>query len=198
MVKKVSLIILVALCVVLPVGALINRSVSFEYYIDLYQSVEEFFFSEDEAGENRIVSSVSGVDPNVTIDSELGGTEPQFYFIVRSNMKGSSYKLSVSAKPFKYAGTAPGGVSNIGYTLQILDLTNFYEEKVRVSVDGVDGDGNNIDTVVEEEFKGEPIYIADVGLPVDTVYGIYYMNITDQAAAGPYSASLTITVDAQP
>lgn len=175
----ISIFVLLLLAVSGPASTL--RNANFEYYIHNYEAVEVFGFYADKDGASQITEEPFELDPS------LGQTEPQFYFILSSNIANRSYQLSVKATPLR---NNSDNEEKINYTLTIFD--DDFDQKVKLDL------SNDESTV---NFKEPFPIVLTSGAPTKWAYGIYYIFDSEDiqnASSGEYKASITIIVDSQP
>ena len=190
MVKKVALIILIALCVVLPAGAYVYDTTvskySFNYVLEFFTPHTSIWFSSDIDGDDRL--ETNSKHPLVVDESGNVANVVQYYIVFESN-EGATSNLSIWPDAFRVYedGVPDSSYGSIAHTLHI------------ILPEADETESGYIDVSVPESDSSQEAYVCFASsVPGDAKRYIYSVSyIVDEksyskAAATTYESNVRI------
>lgn len=192
MLKRIFLIILIALCVMLPAGAeysyaQLGQNYSIEYKLVLFRPVTRIYFASDASGNTEIT------DGNPPELSNTDAYQSPYFIAFETNERTKSFDLKITLLELGIHDENGKLLSNtvVPYDFRIFEVVDqqLGDEKYSVSsvTTGNTPDGT-FDSVLQSEFETTD--------PIRVVYRAEYkVGGASSLSVGTYSTTVTIGVD---
>ena len=185
--RFVFFFILIIFAVLTPAWSDDLPRVDIDYILELYNQQETFGFYEDAEGNYPIGSNSSEgtINKPFSINAEKP-TEPQFYYIIKSNKMGHSFTFQLSASLFKHNKNE--SIPPVGYSLRILDKDTKYVVYESKSI---------TEDIISQQLDAGHLQVSSSTKPQILGLEFYYIfddETLSQLAEGDYISTVTMGV----